>query len=255
MIHERHEHNAERWLAEYAGGGAEEVEKATAATRAWFATLGGRAAFVKWYPSGLRKTWARVEIGIAGAGLHPALVPLRRVVECADGALLVYDRVRGENLGPSPARSRFLGLPLAERADAVVAVAGALGAVCDAGYMVVDWYFGNTIYDFDARRVWLFDWELCREGGGFTLEMDSNYGSSGLMAPEEFVRGSWLDAVTLVFNVGRFALLVLPELAEPLAPVLARATYPARAGRYNTVPELTAALTAALRQALPGWRP
>jgi len=76
--------------------------------------------------------------------------------------------------------------------------------------------------------------------------MDSNYGSSRLMAPEEFLRGSWLDQRTLVFNLGRYALLALPELAEPLAPILARATYPARAERYASLREFTRALATAL---------
>jgi len=97
--------------------------------------------------------------------------------------------------------------------------------------MIVDWYEGNMIYDFADKHIWLFDWELCRRGQGFTLDMDSNYGSSRLMAPEEFIRGSWLDLQTLVFNLGRYALLTLPELAEQTAPILARATYPARSRR------------------------
>ena len=104
------------------------------------------------------------------------------------------------------------------------------------------------IYDFTAQCIHLFDWELCRPGNGFVLEMDSNYGSSRLMAPEEFVRGSWLDQRTLVFNLGRYALTTLPELADPLAPVLARATYPARSKRYATLSEFHANLTAVCSQ-------
>ena len=112
--------------------------------------------------------------------------------------------------------------------------------------MIVDWYEGNMIYDFAQKHIWLFDWELCRRGDGFTLDMDSNYGSSRLMAPEEFIRGSWLDQQTLVFNLGRYALLTLPELAERAAPILARATYPARSGRYQSIQEFTQAFTEVL---------
>lgn len=67
------------------------------------------------------------------------------------------------------------------------------------------------------------------------------------MAPEEFVRGSRIDQQTLVFNLGRYALLTLPELADALAGVLARATYPARAGRYSAVRDYIAALHRALK--------
>lgn len=250
---EKHQANATgaQWLVENATGEPEELAKVTQVTRAWFATLNGRESFIKWYPNELRDTWAKVETAIAGANLHPAIIPLRQVVACADGVLLIYDRMRGENLGPQEPRKRYQALPLTERAIAVMAIAEALAAVSEAGFMVVDWYEGNMLYDFDARQVWLFDWELCREGGSFVLEMDSNYGSSRLMAPEEFVRGSRLDELTLVFNVGRYALLALPELAEPLAPILARATYPARSERYNTVREFVTALTDELPRLLP----
>ena len=121
-----------------------------------------------------------------------------------------------------------------------------LTTIGDAGFMIVDWYEGNMIYDFAQKRIWLFDWELCRKGEGFTLEMDSNYGSSRLMAPEEFIRGSWLDQRTIVFNLGRYALLTLPELADALAPVLARATYPARSERYPSIREFTHAFVRAI---------
>jgi hypothetical protein len=52
-----------------------------------------------------------------------------------------------------------------------------------------------------------------------------------------------LDSRTIVFNLGRYVMLSLPELADELAPVLARATYPAREQRYNS----TSAFTADLR--------
>lgn len=223
------------WLFENAEGEPQPVAKSTTATQAWFTTLEGRSAFAKWYPAELRETWVRVETAVSGAGLHPAIVPLRRRVDGPDGTLLVYDRVAGVSLEPMETRARFAKLPLVSRTAAVLTVAEALAAIVASGIMVVDWYEGNMIYDFDADRLWLFDWELGREGGAFTLEMDANYGSSRLMAPEEFVRGSLLDEATLVFNVGRYALLTLPELAEPLAPVLARATYPARSGRTRTL--------------------
>lgn len=227
-----------QWLEAHCSGVPEEIAKETDTTRAWFARVDGRDSFVKAFPRELDHSWVKVERAIAGQALHPAIVPLRKAVTCVDGTLLVYDRVAGENLGPSATRDRFMARAIEERGEAVIATAEALAAICEAGFMVVDWYEGNMLYDFEGKRVWLFDWELCREGGAFVFEMASNYGSSRLMAPEEFVRGSVLDEVTLVFNVGRFALLYLPELADTLAPVLAKATYPSRKGRYRRVREL-----------------
>lgn len=73
----------------------QEIIKDTQATRAWFAFLDEYDVFIKWYPLELRESWAKVEAAIAGANLHPAIVPLRQTVNCADGVLLIYDRVKG----------------------------------------------------------------------------------------------------------------------------------------------------------------
>ncbi len=231
-----------QWLADNSESTPQEIEKQSSQTRAWFARINQRSVFVKWYPETLRDSWAEIETAIAGSLKHPAAVPLWERVGCSDGTLLVYPRVRGENLGPQEVRLRFQRLPAPERVAAVLAVAEVLSAVCALGFMVVDWYEGNMIYDFEARRIHLFDWELCRRGGSFVLEMECNYGSSRLMAPEEFVRGSRLDQSTLVFNLGRYTLLTLPEFAEPLAPLTAKATYPTKRGRHATVREFVAAL-------------
>ena len=206
---------------------------------AWTATVEAKESFLKFFPKPLDETRAAMESAIAGANLHPAIVSLRQTIALSDGALLIFDRVAGANLGPMDARKRFQFLSLAERITAVNAIFGASAAIYEAGFMIVDWYEGNMIYDFDQRQIWLFDWELCRRGSGFTLEMRNNYGSSRLMAPEEFLRGSLLDARTLVFNLGRYALMTLPELAEPLSPLLSRATHPARAERFATLREFT----------------
>ena len=216
------------------------VEKATGDTLAWFAMLDGRASFLKFFPQSLYDR-AAVERDIAGANLHPAIIPLRQTIPLSNGALLIYDHVVGDNLGPMDTRKRFQLLPRGERTQATAAIFESLSAICDAGFMIVDWYEGNMMYDFARHQIWLFDWELCRRGNGFALEMDNNYGSSRLMAPEEFLRGSTLDERTLVFNLGRYALMTLPELAEPFAALFARATHPARAQRFATLGELTEA--------------
>ena len=216
-----------------------QITKESPDTCAWFGSTLGHDLFIKLYPHQYSEPRAAIEIAIAGANLHSAIVPLRQIVPCREGTLLLYDCVSGENLGPMENRRRFQALPLAERIAAVSAIFAALTAISEAGFMIVDWYEGNMIYDFSQKRIWLFDWELCRKGDGFRLDMDSNYGSSRLMAPEEFIRGSWLDQQTIVFNLGRYALLTLPELADSVAPILARATYPTRSGRYPSIREFT----------------
>jgi serine/threonine-protein kinase len=218
---------------------AAEVEKANAETRAWLAESDGADWFVKFVPSELIEGRAQVEIAISGAGLHPAIVPLRQVVHVRDGVLLIYDRVRGESLGSPEARAQFYALPLSERVSALITLFNALAAVTEAGWVLVDFYEGNVMYDYDARRVYVFDWDLCRKGDGFTLEMERNYGSSRLMPPEEFQKGAWIDGQSNVFTLGRVAMLTLGDNAGPFTPILARATAPNRLHRYETVADFT----------------
>jgi serine/threonine-protein kinase len=214
-----------------------EIAKGNAETRAWLATLAGEEVFVKSVPAALYEARATKEIAIAGGQRHPAIVPLRRVVRCADGALLIYDRAEGETLAGPEARARFYSLPTAEKLTALRTLFNALAAVCDSGWVLVDVYEGNVMYDYAARRIHVFDFDLCEKGGGFALSMERNYGSSRLMAPEEFQKGAWIDQRTNVFNLGRIATLALGD--KPLLPeltgVLATATQTERLNRYATV--------------------
>jgi serine/threonine-protein kinase len=170
-------------------------------------------------------------------------VPLRRVVRCADGTLLIYDHAEGETLTGLEARSRFYALPAEEKRAALETLFDALAAVCDAGWVFVDVYEGNIMYDYAARRFHVFDFDLCEPGDGFILAMERNYGSSRLMAPEEFEKGAWIDQRTNVFNLGRIATLALKD--EPLPPglaaVLATATQLERTHRHATVREFASA--------------
>ena len=96
-------------------------------------------------------------------------------------------------------------------------------------------YEGNLVYDYAAREIHLFYVDLCVQGDGFVLMMERNYGSSRLMALEEFQRGSWIDARSNVFNLGRIAQTTLGDASPALAAVFARAVLPERDSRYPTV--------------------
>ncbi|MDR3688126.1 MAG: hypothetical protein P4L46_02020 [Fimbriimonas sp.] len=235
------------WLAAAYGEKCEELGKESPETRAWIGEGDGQRTFLKWYPTELCEGRGEIERSISGTFLHPAIVPLRRLVHCTDGDLHVYDFVEGLNLAGQSARRQFALRPVAERISVVQNVMEALGAICEAGFTVVDWHEGNMHYDFNAKKIWLFDWDLCRRGPSFTLEMESNYGTSRLMAPEELVRGSSIDQMTLVFNLGRFAMIYLPELAEDLADILAKATHPSRKRRFETARALADALRDSLK--------
>jgi len=128
------------------------IAKDSPETSAWFARSRERELFLKLYPQEFVESRAAVETAISGGSLHPAIVPLRETAACREGTLLIYDRVSGESLGPMQARARFQALPLAERIAAISNVCGALAAICDAGFMIVDWYEGNMITTLSGSK-------------------------------------------------------------------------------------------------------
>lgn len=224
-----------------------EIVKECKLTRAWFVTLDGASMFGKWttherYPFLLAKDEA-----ICAQNLHPAIVPLIRKVTTDDGVLLLFERAPGVTLYADENRDRFFALPVAEKLTVWKIILDALAAIVDAGWILVDFYEGNVLYDFTTARVTLFDFEAYEPGDGFTLTRERNYGSARSMAPEEFVRGARIDQRTNVFNLGRFAIQALSGHGEntdwrarfqgntALADVLARATRPEPAHRHPSV--------------------
>ena len=227
--------NGKEWLVQTAGGAAQEIVKDNAETQAWRADIAGAERFVKFYPSALYESRAVAEIAISGANLHSAIIPLLETISCADGTLLFYPWKNGETLSGKEARQRFRALPEFDKIAVLQTVFAALAAVTDVGWTLVDVYEGNLMYDYAARTIYLFDFDLSVRGDGFTLTMERNYGSSHLMAPEEFQRGAWIDARSNVFNLARIAQTTLREPTPLLAAVLTCATATEPESRYSTV--------------------
>jgi serine/threonine protein kinase, bacterial len=144
--------------------------------------------------------------------------------------------VQGVTLGPPAARERFYALPESEKSVAIATLFDVCAIIAEAGWLLVDLYEGNLIYDFDEKRLWCFDWDLCVKAESYALAMDRNWGSSRLMAPEEFVRGATIDVRTNVFNLGRIAQLALGD-----NEALSRATDPNPTNRYPTLRALQTA--------------
>lgn len=182
---------------------------------------------------------------------HPALPRLANVIESPQGPVLVYDWRSGEMLGlpreerekPTSAYQRFLRLPTDEilvALDAVFAVHAVLG---EQDYIAYDFYDGSLLYDFDERRVTLFDLDYYRQGA-FLNTMGRMFGSTRFMAPEEFERGATIDLRTTVFTMGRLLVTFLSDgtlAREPFRGtdaqhrVMCRACEPKPADRYPSV--------------------
>lgn len=179
---------------------------------------------------------------------HPALVPLRNVVESPFGPMLVFDWVTGELLGtaresrsdPSSAYVRFRQLPVERILAALDEVIDLHRELASAGYVAVDFYDGSLLYDFGASRIHAIDLDSYHRGP-FVNRMGRMFGSTRFMAPEEFERGAEIDERTTVHTLGRCVLelltnpltgsfrgpTLLRELAETASARLPTARHPA----------------------------
>jgi serine/threonine-protein kinase len=237
---------AEAFLTKIGDKPPQEIEKSSQDTRAWFITEKGVTYFTKWVEDGRYQDRLAKDAEICSRNLHPAIVPLLNIVETADGMLLVFPKIPGLSLEGIEARQRFFALPVPEKIRSLTACFEALSAIVESGWILVDFYDGNVIYDFETGATTLFDFELFERGNGFTLQKDRNYGSRRLMAPEEFVRGALIDQRSNVFTLGRYAIDALSGRIDAewrqefqgnnaLAEVLDRATQWDPEARYQTV--------------------
>jgi hypothetical protein len=115
-------------------------------------------------------------------------------------------------------------------------------AVAAAGFAAVDFYDGCLLYDPRSAAVRLIDLDAYRPAP-FTVGPGLLPGSTRFLSPEERTEGAVVDERTLVYVLGRAALVLMDEGDEGLAwrgtrdqlGVLARATRPAPADRFADV--------------------
>jgi len=192
---------------------------------------------------------------------HPLLPKLMGIIESPDGPLLVTPWLDGELLGvpreqrddPQSSFQRFRHLPsatLQARLDDMFDLHVHLAA---AGWVASDFYDGSLLYDFNARRLWVIDLDMYRDGP-FINDMGQMFGSTRFMAPEEFERGALIDEQTTVFVMGRTALVFLSDgtlAPEPfrgprtLFDVARQACQPIRANRFTSMAAFSDAWRAA----------
>lgn len=199
---------------------------------------------------------ARVELLRNAARLsatvsHPLLPGLLAVIESPDGPLLVTPWLDGELLGvpreqrddPQSAFQRFRNLPPLTLHACLGAVFDLHNALARAGWIAGDFYDGSLLYDFAAGRLWAVDLDSYHHGPCIN-EMGRMFGSTRFMAPEELEVGAPIDEQTMVFVMGRTALVFLSDgTLDPqpfrgpraLFDVAAQACQPNRALRFASM--------------------
>ena len=182
---------------------------------------------------------------------HPALTRFVRSMPSPWGRVLIYEWASGEHLHeprerrhlPATARQRFLRLRLEERLAVVATLIDLHVALAAEGWVVGDFYDGCLIYDFDRKRIHVFDLDHYQQGP-YENTVGRMFGSTRFMAPEEFKKGCVIDERTTVFALGRTMSIFLGDATAPVAEV-ACARDPAM--RHATVAALAAHFAATVR--------
>jgi serine/threonine-protein kinase len=193
--------------------------------RRYFVKTAGRPEAAGSLPHDGRVALLRNAVEVARSLDHPALVPLRAVIESPHGPLLVYDWVDGELLGvdrarredPATAHQRFRALPPRQIVAALDAVYDLHAQLAGVGWVAADFYDGALVYDFERRRIHAVDLDNYHRGP-FTNAMGRMFGSTRFMSPEEFQLGATIDERTTVFNLGRTAAVFLSDGTLERAP-------------------------------------
>jgi serine/threonine-protein kinase len=187
-------------------------------------------------------------LAVHSAVQHAALVGPVHVAAGEHGPIIVYPWIRGEGLRMNPMVGE---LPIAARLAAIESIIEVHALINDAGFVSIDLYDGNLIYD---DRIHVIDIDEYRPVP-FVLDVNRTPGSTRFMAPEEFRRGATLDRRTTVFHLGRMAAVLFdpPEgiRREHVPLALARIIERATAGDPNTRFGDAGALLYAWRSALP----
>ena len=210
-------------------------------------------------------TWLKQAVRFHAAVQHEALPQLHNAFTTADGFTLVYDWVDGEGLRPerelNPGeihpRDRFCALPASEIIDALNVIYDVHVLIEKRGFIAEDFYDGCIIYDFEKKRIHLYDFDHYHPGP-FINHRGRLYGSSRFMAPEEFQKGARIDERTNVFMLGRTAFVFLANNSntrddwkgnDALWHVAKKATNADKGLRYPSVRDFVSAWHAAIADA------
>ena len=165
-------------------------------------------------------------VSLARSCNHPVLPEMHRIVQSPDGPMLVYAWTPGELLhvsrmerqNPLSAYKRFIQLPVDRIIDVLDAIYELHVQLVELGWIVVDFYDGCLIYDFDNDWLHVVDLDMYHRGP-FVNAMGRMFGSSRFMAPEEFVLNAQIDVRTTAYTMGRTAAVLLSD------GTLSRATF------------------------------
>lgn len=219
----------------------------------WFVKHGNTPQTIRWLKQAVR---------FHAAVQHEALPRLNNAFATPNGFTLVYNWIDGEGLRPERElrpdeihpRDRFCALPATEIIDALNVIYDVHVLIERHGFIAEDFYDGCIIYDFEEKRIHLYDFDHYHPAP-FINGRGRLYGSTRFMAPEEFQKGARIDERTNVFMLGRTAFVLLANNSDSqddwkgndaLWHVAKKATHPDKLSRYQSVQAFVSAWNAAI---------
>ena len=218
--------------------------------------------FVKHGSAPQSVTWLKQAVRFHAAIRHKALPQLHNAFVTPNGFTLVYNWVDGEGLRPERElgadeihpRDRFCALPASEIVDTLNVIYDVHLLIEKEGFIAEDFYDGCIIYDFERKRIHLYDFDHYHPAP-FINDRGRLYGSRRFMAPEEFQKGARIDERTNVFMLGRTAFVLLANNSDSrddwkgnsaMWHVAKKATNPDKQFRYQSVQAFVSAWHAAI---------
>lgn len=162
-----------------------------------------------------RVKWLRNAAELRTSCDHPCLPILHHTIESNHGPMLIYEYVEGQLLNssrtdPTSPYNRFRSMPSEKILRALDLIYEVHAQLSGLGWVMVDFYDGAVIYDFQTQAIHLVDLDMYSRGP-LTNTSGRWWGSSRFVAPEEFEKGARLDDRTSVYTLGKTAAVFLED--------------------------------------------
>ena len=154
---------------------------------------------------------------------HPALIRLVSAEETGGGFAAVFEWEEAIGIEPrnSPDYLKFMQMPVENKIRAFEDIVEFHVHVAEKGYVALDFYDGNILYDYEKEKVIICDIDLYQKS---PFQNENNIGIIGMdsySSPEEYAENAIIDEITNVYTMGAtaFALFASGERSPEVWPL------------------------------------
>ena len=163
------------------------------------------------------------------------------------GYAAVFEWIDAESIGSSYplSRQKFMQLPIQAKQRAFEDILNFHVHVADCGYVAIDFYADQIMYDFESNKTTICDIDFYQKSPYYG-DM-GKWGSANFVSPEECIPGLRIDEITMVYTMGAAAFSIFadhdrsPEswtLSKPLYNIAKKAVNDDRNLRQQSIGQL-----------------